>query len=216
MWTHDSMFSTMRAIWVVLPLVFLAACGKDGGGVFSGGGGSSISQQQIEQIKTNSFNEGYNKALGDQKQQAKEALEKARGDISGHLILASLIAVFGVLLGPAFAEWMRTQVVNTFTLTIPEQVGLAHWLFWLTVAGGVIATFTIAELRLVRPAVYILIAGAVFSFLSQLLPAINQDDKAARKQAVAKIKSLLFLILVFYILLSILSERGFLNLTIKI
>jgi uncharacterized membrane protein len=125
------------------------------------------------------------------------------------LFLASIFFVLGTLFGPGIMEWIRARVASHFRLSQGTQIQIAGWSYGLLVASIVLATVMIDELNQIWMAVAVLFLGTLLPFFTEVLPGIERENPEQRKSGASKIKSMLFLIAVFYIILTLLSPEGF-------
>lgn len=145
----------------------------------------------------------------DPEEERIEKLNALAEAVRGTLFLASIIFVLGTIFGPDITEWARAKLANHFHLTREQQLGIANAAFWIGFSVILLSTFIIEPLRLARLAVWVLLAGSLYPFLGEVLPGIVNENANLRKSGVAKIKALFFLIFVYYILLTLLSPKGF-------
>jgi hypothetical protein len=173
----------------------------------------------LEADRTAIYKQGFEdgvKHVSERIQTAKnEAISNLRAEVQGRLILVSLIAVTLLFLGSSIAENTRSAIMQHFQLSREIQVKVAVILFILISMLLFLSSFVINELKLVQQGVWILVAGSALPFFWEYIPALEGGDKAGRKAALSKIKSLLFIIIVYWIVFRLLSTEGFLGLEVK-
>jgi uncharacterized membrane protein YwzB len=184
----------VRFYYVMLCAALITGCGSPGA--------------DPSKIYKQGFEDGV-KYVTDQIRTAKEeAVSKLRGEVRGRLIFVSLLAVALVLLGPTIAENARSAIMQQFQLSKKAQVEIASTIFILISLSLFLASFFMEELRMVQQGVWILVGGSALPFFGEYVPALQGDDKVRRKAALSKVKSLLFIILVYWFVFRLLSADG--------
>jgi hypothetical protein len=139
----------------------------------------------------------------------REQLAQEYSQWSGIAFLFAAIYVAVILLGPSVIEWSRGQIVRHFNWSKETQIEMAQWIYFGITATIGIGTLISPHLWAIKLAVVILVGATLQPFFNGIVPSIETNDKQRRKAAVAQIKSLWMLILVFYIILRLKTPEGF-------
>lgn len=136
--------------------------------------------------------------------QGQEASNAIRERLKPRLLFFACVAVAVTLFGPEIAEILRRKARGILKIGVNTELALA-WTIYL-MASIVTIAYGVAALG-VRESVplAILVAGALWPFMAQVIAGIIRDDKQLRKSGVGKIKALFFLCLVVVLVYRLLS-----------
>ncbi len=184
---------------VLVLLVVMPSCGD------SGGGGGSDAQTVVRQA----YAKGYGDAIDKVRSAARQAKSVAREKVMPTLILGSIIAALLTLHGATVTEYARRRLGDMLHLTVEKHLILAEALY---AACVLVVALTGLWRYGVKPSIPVaaLLAGTIPAF-KDLLAAIRTDDPPSRRMAIGKIKSLLFLCAVVFMVYEILSDGGLLG-----
>jgi hypothetical protein len=136
-------------------------------------------------------------------------IDRLRIEIGGQLYVLAFIYAGITLLGPTILEKTRKIVTKQFKISKDNQIVLAVSLYSLIVMVAIFFAFNNPNLIPVQQGVLILLAASCYPFLAHIIPSIKTEDKVRMKAALTQIKSLFFIIVVFYIIFRFISPEGF-------
>lgn len=138
----------------------------------------------------------------------EQSIESLRIRMLIALIIGAIGAVGTVLFGSHIADWLRSQLVGYFSISVINQKRIAQGVFIGTALFALLLFLTRYGFKESVP-VFLLLSATVYPFYGKYLPTLGRKDEISeRKLALKQVLTLFFFVAVVYVIYSVLSLGG--------
>jgi uncharacterized membrane protein YidH (DUF202 family) len=137
-------------------------------------------------------------------------IQQTRNKLKGQLALGAIFTVMITLWGADVAEYLRTKLKPIFPQEIQKELAYIIYFSVISICLACSLVFFIDFF----PAIFLLLAATLYPFL-QYIKYMERDEVLLMKVNMNKIKTLILIVFVIFVIGIFLSDSGLLNITIK-